>query len=281
MNDNPLISILMPVYNGMPLLKASIASLQNQTYSNWECIIVDDGSTDGTSSYLDSLKDSRLRIIHFSQNHGRPIARQKALDEVKGYYVAMLDAEDIYHPCKLEKQLKVFEAHPELDLIGSNMCSFGTQTDILYKRNISESRIRKFDGVHFPVHAASMLKTGKAKQIRYNPQLKLGQDRDFLEKYLQDSLFMELPDILYYYSELDSVSKYKIRKTYKLMLIKYFSERNIKMTLVYLMKCVYSIVVFPWLSIEKILQRRGVALNAEEALFYKQYCYKLIKENLD
>lgn len=281
MNDNPLISIMMPVYNGLPLLKASIASLQNQTYSNWECIIVDDGSTDGTSSYLDSLKDSRFRIIHFSQNQGRPIARQKALDEVKGYYVAMLDAEDIYHPCKLEKQLEMFETHPELDLVGSNVCSFGTQIDILYKRNITEGRIRKFDGVYFPVHAASMLKASKAKQIKYNSQLKLGQDRDFLEKYLQGSLFMELTDILYYYSELDSVSKHKIRKTYKLLLVKYLRTGNIKMTLAYLMKYVYSVVVFPGLSIEKILQRRGVALNVEETLFYKRYCYELIKENLD
>ena len=70
------VSIMMPVYNGLPLIKASVESILKQTYTNWECIIVDDGSTDGTSAYLDSLSDSRFVVHHFVKNQGRPVARQ-------------------------------------------------------------------------------------------------------------------------------------------------------------------------------------------------------------
>ena len=87
-NKGPLVTIMMPVFNGLKLIHASIASLLAQTYSNWECIIVDDGSTDGTSEYLDSLQDIRFRVVHFKENLGRPFARQKALELANGKYLA-------------------------------------------------------------------------------------------------------------------------------------------------------------------------------------------------
>lgn len=79
----PLVSIMMPVYNGLPLIKASIESIIQQTYSNWECVIVDDGSNDGTSAYLDSINNERFVVYHLKINSGRAIARQKALTFVK------------------------------------------------------------------------------------------------------------------------------------------------------------------------------------------------------
>ena len=102
---NPLVSIMMPVFNGLPLIKASIESLLSQTYTNWECIIIDDGSNDGTSEYVDQLNDVRFKVFH-QENKGRPIARQRALDNANGKYLGMLDAGDLYHPEKLQRQVK-------------------------------------------------------------------------------------------------------------------------------------------------------------------------------
>ena len=97
------VSVVIPVYNGMPKIKLAISSLQSQTYLNWEAIIVDDGSNDGTAEYLDSLTDSRFIVHHFGRNYGRPYARQKALDIATGDYLAMLDADDFYELDMLEK----------------------------------------------------------------------------------------------------------------------------------------------------------------------------------
>ena len=102
MNERCLISVLMPVYNGLPLIKASIESLKRQTLANWECIIVDDGSTDGTSEFLDSIDDERFVVYHFEKNRGRPQARQKSLELATGNYISMLDSEDLYASNALE-----------------------------------------------------------------------------------------------------------------------------------------------------------------------------------
>lgn len=134
--ERHMVSVMMPVYNGLPMIKASVTSLLNQTYTDWECIIVDDGSTDGTSEFLDTLTDSRFKVVHLHNNSGRAIARQTALDAAHGEFIAMLDADDLYHPDKLKRQVDFLINHPEISLVSSAICSFGTASDLKYKRQI-------------------------------------------------------------------------------------------------------------------------------------------------
>ena len=273
----PLVSITMPVYNGLPLLRASIESIMNQTYTNWECIIVDDGSTDGTSDFLDSIRDDRFVIFH-QPNGGRPVARQKALDLAKGKYVAMLDAEDVYHPEKIEKQVQLMENRSDITIVTTAMCSFGTKTDNLYVRGSSKTEEVIFDGKNHPTHAPSMMRAERAKQCRYNPLLKLGEDQDFLEKYLsKGDKYIRLSDVLYYYSELDSVSKYKIRRNYELYAVKYFKEKNYKRSFVFSIKTLYAYIVFPFKSIDRILAKRGRQPTEQQLTEFKKYCEPLLR----
>lgn len=271
-----LVSVLMPVYNGMPLIKASIRSLLNQTYKNWECIIVDDGSTDGTSDYLDSLSDNRFVIHHFEKNMGRPFARQKSLEMAKGDFVAMLDAEDLYAPQKIEMQVKAFLEHPEVCLVSTGMCSFGLNTDILRVRGVMKSKIIMFDEHNTPSHATCMLIGEKAKRFRYNSYMKLGEDVDFLSRYLSGSIFFELKDVLYYYSEYDSVNKKKIRQSYGLMMVNNWRKGRIKDSFIYILKYLYSCLVFPFVSIESILKKRGRELTEKELFEYNNNCKAII-----
>ena len=224
-NKEPLVTIMMPVFNGLKLIRASIASLLAQTYSNWECIIVDDGSTDGTSEYLDSLQDIRFRVVHFKENQGRPFARQKALELANGKYLAMLDADDLYRRNKIELQVKIMENNPNIILVSSAICSFGTNTDLRRRRGAEVVKIVNYHGEKPPVHASSMLITQRAKLFKYNSSLKSGEDADFLERYLKDGTYYLDPNILYYYSEFDSVTKQKILKSYRIRL-----SDNIKKT---------------------------------------------------
>lgn len=272
----PRVSVLMPAYNGLPLIKASVESLLRQTMTDWECIIVNDGSTDGTKVYLDSLKDSRFVVWHFDKNKGRPEARQKTLELARGEYLAMLDAEDLYHPNKLHLQLEAFCKHPEVDLVATQMCSFGTKTDLLTIRGCQQNLIHTFTGDNVPGHATVMIRAEKAKVLQYNKALKFGQDVDFLRRYMKGTKFLTIPQPLYYYSEFDSVSKKKIKHTYKLCMIKYFKEGEYKNSFKNFLKLVYAFVVYPFCSINTILKKRGRDLTEDEIKEFQKHCGNVV-----
>lgn len=100
-----LVSIIMPSYNTGAFIEESIQSVLNQTYSNWELIIVDDCSTDNTLEILEKIDDDRIIILKNEKNSGAAVSRNKALRKAKGQWVAFLDSDDLWYPQKLEKQL--------------------------------------------------------------------------------------------------------------------------------------------------------------------------------
>lgn len=100
-----LVSIIMPSYNTGAFIEDSIQSVLNQTYSNWELIIVDDCSTDNTLEILEKINDDRIIILKNAKNSGAAVSRNKALRKAKGQWVAFLDSDDLWHPEKLEKQI--------------------------------------------------------------------------------------------------------------------------------------------------------------------------------
>lgn len=107
-----LVSIIMPSFNTAKYITASIASVQKQTYTNWELIIVDDCSTDNTDEIVKPLlTDTRIRYLRNEQNSGAAISRNRALREAKGKWVAFLDSDDLWVPEKLEKQIRFMNEH--------------------------------------------------------------------------------------------------------------------------------------------------------------------------
>ena len=108
MNDTPIVSVVMPAYNAERYIEEAIRSVQAQTMEKWELIVVDDRSTDGTVGLIRKLagQDSRIRPIFSQTNRGAAVSRNLALDMCQGQYVAFLDADDLWYPQKLEKQLE-------------------------------------------------------------------------------------------------------------------------------------------------------------------------------
>lgn len=107
---NDLVSVIMPSYNTGKYIAESIESVLNQTYQNWELIIVDDCSTDNTVSGVKPyLTEKRVHFLENSQNSGAAITRNRALREAKGKWVAFLDSDDLWMPDKLEKQIDFME----------------------------------------------------------------------------------------------------------------------------------------------------------------------------
>ena len=110
MTKQPLISIIMPTYNCGKFIGRTIDSVINQTYSNWELIVVDDCSKDDTEKVLNKYKkDKRINYIKLEKNSGAAVARTESMKRAKGNYMAFLDSDDLWYPKKLEKQLKFMQ----------------------------------------------------------------------------------------------------------------------------------------------------------------------------
>lgn len=109
--QNSKISIITPSYKSEKLIVQTIESVLKQTYKNWEMIVADDVSPDNSNDIIEEYikKDSRIKLIKLEKNSGPAIARNRAIREAKGRYIAFLDADDLWRPDKLEKQIKFME----------------------------------------------------------------------------------------------------------------------------------------------------------------------------
>lgn len=116
--NNPLVSVIIPVYNVLPYLREALDSVINQSYKNLEIIIIDDGSTDGSGELCDQYFDSRIKIIHQS-NQGLSSARNAGLDLMSGDIVAFLDSDDAFYPHMIQTMLKEMEKS-SADIVACN-----------------------------------------------------------------------------------------------------------------------------------------------------------------
>ncbi len=114
----PRISIVIPCYNAQRYLRGAIDSVLGQTFQDLEIVVVDDGSTDGTRELVAGVQDERLRYI-YQENRGPAAARNHGIAAAQGEYIALLDADDLALPRRLEGQLAVLEAAPDLAVVGS------------------------------------------------------------------------------------------------------------------------------------------------------------------
>lgn len=111
-----MVSINLCCYNSEKYLRETLQSLINQTYKNWELVVINDGSSDSTEAIILEFKDRGYPIrYHYQQNAGLSASRNKAFELSKGEYVAFIDHDDLWLPDKLEKQVAMFEKHPKAD----------------------------------------------------------------------------------------------------------------------------------------------------------------------
>ncbi len=111
----------MPAYNCEKYIYESVKSVLNQTYTDWELIIIDDCSNDSTWSIIESINDSRVRKYKNDTNRGIAYTRNRGIELSNGEYIALLDDDDIYFSTKLERQVDYLEAHQDVDIVGSKV----------------------------------------------------------------------------------------------------------------------------------------------------------------
>lgn len=124
---SPLISVIIPCYNYGHLLQECVQSVMTQTYTQWECIIVDDGSVDNSAEVARSIEQSDPRVRFIQQtNSGPAVARNLGVSHAKGEFIQFLDADDLLQPEKFEHQLSLFKIHPETDIVYGSVRYFAT-----------------------------------------------------------------------------------------------------------------------------------------------------------
>jgi len=121
MTDQPLISIIMAVYNARHFLDEAVESIRGQTLADWELILIDDGSTDGTLERIRTWdqQDARIRVFQTLENSGPGAARDFGIQKACGSYIAILDSDDVAAPDRLEKQRSFLQAHPDVVIVGT------------------------------------------------------------------------------------------------------------------------------------------------------------------
>ena len=177
----PQVSIVTSVYNGELYLKECIESMLNQTFHDFEYIILNNGSTDGTTRILQQYTDPRLRIIH-QENLGISRSLNKGIELSNSDMIARLDADDYSFPQRLEKQITFMEKHPDVVLCGSRILELTGEK--LSEQRVafveSDQAIKKSMSLFNPfAHSAVIFRKNIFfKAGGYNCQLKYGQDYD-------------------------------------------------------------------------------------------------------
>ena len=258
----------------------ALCSLLVQTYANWECIIVNDGSTDETKSLLDTFHDNRFKVIHLEKNVGRSAARQIGLDNAEGKYLAYLDADDFYHHDKLRKQVELLENNPLIDLVGATFFTFDMKfRPVTCRAAKNHSGIIYYNfGETLHVSTATVLiRLHRAKTIKYNTKLKAGEDTDYFSRYLDGGAYINIPEINYYYlvstetttyrkvlqytgnEILRGLSVFKRKRRYALLIIIRTSVKWI----------IYACCI-PILGVNFFLQKRGFKPSKDEIKCFEE-----------
>ena len=165
----PLVSVIMPAYNAERYIAEAISSVLAQRYTNWELLVVNDGSTDGTVAIMESFKDPRIRLFH-KANGGIGSARNLALRHVRGAFICGLDSDDVMPPESIASRIAVFQAHPEADIVDGQVVI----TDATLKR-VLRVFVPSYTGDPFPelVRLSGKCFMGFSWLIRWSPEMTL------------------------------------------------------------------------------------------------------------
>jgi len=201
----PLVSVIIPSYNRAHMLPRAIQSLLNQTYQNWEALIVDDASSDNTKEIVDSYskKDERIRFFQLKKNGGACVARNVGIDNAKGSFITFLDSDDEYLPAKIEWQVKCLQ-ESKVPNVGVVSCGRQDARDgkVYFKwypsikGNIVTNLLKKERvgaNTSFLMVKKEVLQKHK---VYFDPEMPAGQDWDFLIRVCQHAGFDFVPEIL-------------------------------------------------------------------------------------
>lgn len=226
MKKNPRVSVIMAVYNGGQYLKESINSVLNQTFSDFEFIIINDGSTDNTSKVLDSFNDPRIIRLKNEKNIGLVKSLNRGISVARGEFIARIDADDMSHLDRFQKQMDFLKNHPEVGVLGTaieNIDASGHRLSISSQPENHELILWKMIFECAIIHPTVMMRKAVIVKVGgYNEKFAQIEDAELWGRLAAVTHFANLKDILHVRrmhrrskSELESGSKTQSQERYQ------------------------------------------------------------------
>ena len=209
MSDRPLISVLMACYNRADLVGEAIESVLSQSFTDYEYVIVDDGSTDGAPDVVRSYADPRIRLFVNDENLGRSRARTRAIDNARGEYVLWMADDDLLVPDVLEMYAEQVAAHPDIDVFYGNLMLFEGDQDLqAYEPNDWTGRSDRLLGASLVgsciPDGGSVTRRALYDQVGcFDPEFVRAQDYEFWTRAVAVAQFKKIDQIVYRYRKHD------------------------------------------------------------------------------
>jgi glycosyltransferase involved in cell wall biosynthesis len=198
--SHPRITVLMPVYNAAKYLKESMQSILDQSFVDFEFLIFNDGSTDGSGAVARQFLDPRIQLFDSAENHGYVYHLNQGIHIARGEYIARMDADDISDPERFAKQIQFLDAHPEVGICGTCFDLIDNGRLIMLPQDDAAIRISSFEGSPFG-HPTVMMRTSllRDNNLFYNDSLVPAEDYHLWLVLAQHTQLANLPEILLHY----------------------------------------------------------------------------------
>lgn len=273
------ISIGIPFYNAEKYLAFAIQSVVNQSYKNWELILIDDGSTDKSLEIAKIFENSdpRIRVISDGLNKRLPARLNQLINESKYEYIARMDADDIMHPERLERQVNYIDLNPELDLVATGIVSIDTENNIHSYRCVNSIVTNVDINTGFPIaHPTVLARKSWYKRHYYTEDYPRSEDYDLWcrASASNDLKIAILPDKLLFYRELGAITASKLVNSYRDGLgvrLKYGTRNKYLETSKIFFKClVVKSIFIVGAESHLIKKRNNCSMKSDDILDYKE-----------
>lgn len=213
----PMITVAMPVYNAGKHLRLAVLSIVKQTFTNWEMLIIDDGSTDNAFELISDIHDERIVILKDGSNKGLAARLNEAMDLARGEYFARMDQDDVSYPERFERQLQALQNDTSLDLVAIRPVTINDDnvlTGVLACADANHKICAKpWRGIGLP-HPTWMGKTTWFLNNRYAiPAPYFCEDQELLLRTYESSCFVIITEPLFAYRIRGSINWNKLKKT--------------------------------------------------------------------
>jgi glycosyltransferase involved in cell wall biosynthesis len=197
----PVVSVLVSAYNAAPFVLEAVESILGQSLQDFEVLVVDDGSTDGTDEVVDGINDPRIRAWR-QENKGKAAALNFMVSQARGQFLAIQDADDASHPSRLASLVGRLQAEPELGAVFSGhwLLIDGELVAPSARRKSSEECRRDIENFRMPAHDPTMVcRTEIARELLFDTGMPVGQQFDFILRLGEKHPMAVLGEPLYYY----------------------------------------------------------------------------------
>lgn len=285
--NKQLVTIGIPFYNASLYLRDSVQSVINQSYTNWELILLDDGSTDDSLEIAKEFEDERITILSDGENRGLIYRLNQLTALANGEFYARMDADDIMHYNRIKVQVNFLNKHPNVDIVGSNYYLINTKNELIGKVsvNIKPDSIKSILKSGCFAHPSILGRTNWFNRNPYNKMWNRMEDFELWIRTVQYSTFKNIPEPLLFYRSIGTPTLRKYIKS-NIGIIQLLQKRteykihtidSIYYSFLYLLKILIYIGFYLFGQMSHLIKKRSKKLIPNEVATATEILLRSIK----